>query len=314
MSHLWFPLLLIILAGSPSSLQASALSSFYLFFVVLCKVMFSIQINDICDKKEDDAAGKMRWIGYLPKYWGMIIAIFLVVAGLTIVILASGSMKVILSYTATLLLGLFYSLRPVRFKERGIWGLFVYALAATIIYVLVPWAWFDSSVILLIFLFVTIMSDKWVQLNFHQIVDYNADLKNGTQTFAVRVGLKRTRSILRWASLFASFSMLSVLVYTAFFVIQKKMPQIIILVISTVTVAASGIYVRIQNNTTKSSSELVKELPWIYLGLTYLLFCMLPPIGFFFLALKEPLMWITTILSASSLLGISLHSISYKYR
>jgi 4-hydroxybenzoate polyprenyltransferase len=313
MSHLWFPLLLIILAGSTSSLKASAVSSLYLFFVVLCKVMFSIQINDICDKKEDDAAGKTRWIGYLPKYWGIIISIFLAAAGLTTVTLASGSMKVILSYTATLLLGLLYSLRPVRFKERGIWGLFSYALAATIIYVLVPWTWFDSSWILLIFLFVTVMSDKWVQLNFHQIVDYHADLKNETQTFAVRAGLKRTRSILQSASLFASFSMLSVLIYAMFFVIQEKMLLIIILVMSTATVAASGIYVRILNKKTKSSSDLVKELPWIYLGLTYLLFCVLPPVGFIFLALKEPLMWILVVLSTSSLLGISLHSVSYKY-
>jgi 4-hydroxybenzoate polyprenyltransferase len=275
--------------------------------------MFSIQINDICDKKEDDAAGKMRWIGYLPKYMGIIISILLIMAGLTTVILASGSIKVILSYTATILLGLFYSLRPVRFKERGIWGLFVYALAATIIYVLVPWTWFDSSLILLIFLFSTVMSDKWVQLNFHQIVDYHADLKNGTQTFAVRVGLKRTRSILQLASLFASFSMLSVLVYATFFVIEEKMLQIIILVMSTAIVAVSGIHVKILNKKTKSSSNLIKELPWIYLGLTYLLFCVIPPVGFIFLALKEPLMWIIVVLSALSLLGISLHSISYKY-
>jgi 4-hydroxybenzoate polyprenyltransferase len=275
--------------------------------------MFSIQINDICDKKEDDAAGKMRWIGYLPKYMGIIISILLIMAGLTTVILASGSIKVILSYTATILLGLFYSLRPVRFKERGIWGLFVYALAATIIYVLVPWTWFDSSLILLIFLFSTVMSDKWVQLNFHQIVDYHADLKNGTQTFAVRVGLKRTRSILQLASLFASFSMLSVLVYATFFVIEEKMLQIIILVMSTAIVAVSGIHVKILNKKTKSSSNLIKELPWIYLGLTYLLFCVIPPVGFIFLALKEPLMWIIVVLSALSLLGISLHSIRYKY-
>lgn len=313
MSHLWLPLLLIILSSSVSDLKTNSISALYLFFIVLCKVMFSIQINDICDKKEDDAAGKMRWVGYLPKYMGIIISILLIVTGLSTVILASGSIKVILSYTATILLGLFYSLRPVRFKERGIWGLFVYALAATIIYVLVPWTWFDSNLILLIFLFFTVMSDKWVQLNFHQIVDYHADLKNGTQTYAVRVGLKRTRSILQLASLFASFSILSVLVYATFFVIEEKMLQIIILVMSIATVAASGIHVKILNKKTQNSSDLVKELPWLYLGLTYLLFCVIPPVGFMFLALKEPLMWIIVVLSALSLLGISLHSIRYKY-
>lgn len=313
MSHLWLPLLLILLTHPASDLKLLSISSLYLFFAVFCKVMFSIQVNDICDKKEDDAVGKTRWIGYLPDYMGIIITTLLAMIGLATVIVANGSIKVVLSYSATILLGLFYSLRPVRFKERGIWGLFVYALSATIIYVLVPWTWFESRLIVLILLFSTVMSDKWVQLNFHQIIDYKADLDSGTQTFAVRMGMIRTRSVLRLALVFASFSMLSLLFYATFFVMQEIVHKIIILVISTAIVAASGIYVRIEKKKTRTPSDLIKELSWIYLGFTYLLFNVLPPVGFIYLALKEPFMWILAVISSMTSLGISLHSVRYKY-
>ncbi len=275
--------------------------------------MFSIQVNDLCDQKEDTVAGKKRWIFYVPKYLGIVIPIAWAAAGFTIIILTKRSIPVILSYAATIILGLFYSLQPIRFKERGIWGLIVYALAATLIYVLVPWVWFGSSLVLLIFLFVTVFTDKWVQLHFHQIVDYQADLKNQTQTFAVKVGLERTRKTLRMAALFASLSIVLLIIYIIFFLIPETLPKITVTATVTVIVAASGIYARILKKKIKHVSDLVKELPWIYLGLTYLVFCVLPPACFTYLAFKEPLMGILAALSALSLLSISWHSIRYKY-
>ena len=313
MSHIWLALVLIILSSPTPDLKADFHKSLYVLFVVLCKVMFSIQVNDLSDRGEDDAAGKKRWIFYLPKYMGISIPIVLITAGLAVTILASGSIKVILLYIAAILLGLAYSLRPVRFKEHGLWGLFVYSLAAAIIYVLVPWAWFEASLTLLLCLFIAVFSDKWVQIHFHQIVDCQSDLKNGTQTYAVRAGLERTRKSLRFVSLIASFSIIGLLVYVTLFAKQEIQLKTIILAVSTVVVASSGIYVKISKQKIENESYLVKELSWIYLGLTYLAFCVLPPVGFIFFALKEPLMWILVTLSTLSLLGISWHSFRYRY-
>lgn len=313
MSHLWLSLVLILLSRSTPDLKADFTASLYLFVVVLCKVMFSLQINDICDRKEDNAEGKKRWINMLPKSIGVLISTIFIAIGFTIVILASGSIKVIAAYTATTLLGLFYSLKPIRFKERGILGIFVYALTATTIYVLVPWTWLNSSLILLFILFIAVMSDKWVQLHFHQIIDYQADYKNGIRTYAVRLGLKRTRSSLQAASFFASLSLVILLIYIVFFMNHVIPLKMIIVAVSTSVVAAAGAYVKNLKKKKRSVTDLVRELPGIYLGLTYLLFYVLPPIGFFFLALKEPLIWVLVILSAFALFGQSFHSIRYKY-
>jgi hypothetical protein len=312
-SHLWLPLATILLSGSVSDLEAGFYGSIGLFFVVLFKVMFSIQVNDLCDRREDKAVGKERWISHLPLPLGVFISTALAAAGFTIIIFASGSIPVALSYTASILFGLFYSLPPGRFKERGIWGLIVYALAATTIYVLVPWVWFESSLVVLGLLFLTVFLDKWVQVHFHQVVDYQADLKNRTQTYAVKVGLARTRKTLRMASLFASFSMGCLLVYIIFFVMPSTFQKIAILGFGTAIIAGSGLYVRTAKKKAARTSDLARELSWMYLGLTYFVFGVFPPVGFLLLAFKEPLLGIPAALSALSLLGLSWHSIRYKY-
>ncbi|MBN1221956.1 MAG: UbiA family prenyltransferase [Candidatus Aminicenantes bacterium] len=313
MAHLWLSVAAILLSDSHIDLKTGFYGSIFLFFIVLCKVMFSIQVNDLCDQKEDTTAGKKRWIFYVPKSLGIAITMAWAAAGFAIIILTRGSVPVILSYATTILFGLFYSLPPVRFKERGIWGLIVYALAATIIYVLVPWAWFESSLVLLIFLLFTVFTDKWVQLHFHQVVDYQADLKNETQTYAVKKGPEQTRKTLRIASSSASFSMVGLLGYIIFFTQQEALLKMILGASVISVVAASGIYIRMAKKKSKHVSELIRELPWTYLGLTYLVFSVLPPVGFVCLAMKESLMWIIAALSSLSLLGISLHSLKYKY-
>src|SRR4030065_1508910 len=65
-SHLWLPLATIFLSGSVSDLEAGFYGSIGLFFVVLFRVMFSIQVNDLCDRREDKAVGKERGISHLP--------------------------------------------------------------------------------------------------------------------------------------------------------------------------------------------------------------------------------------------------------
>lgn len=284
-------------------------SALYLSFAVLCKVMFSIHINDLSDREEDDAAGKKRWILTLPRSMGIFLSILVIAAGIIVVILASGSILVITPYTATILLALAYSLKPLRFKERGISGIIVYAAAATVIYVIVPWTWFGSNPSLLLFLILVVFSDKWVQLHFHQIVDYNVDLKTGTQTYAVRVGLERARATLQIAALAASLLMIGLLSFFLFFLQHGSSIRVVILAIATSIIATSGIFARKKKNW----SILIQELPWIYLGLTYLTFCLLPPIILAYSALREPLIWILVILSILSFLGISRHSIKYKY-
>jgi 1,4-dihydroxy-2-naphthoate octaprenyltransferase len=276
--------------------------------------MFSIQVNDLCDRREDRAAGKQRWIALLPEGLGVLVCILTIFVGSLTVVVASRSLSVISAYAATILLALFYSARPVRFKQRGILGPIVYAASATIVFVLVPWTWLSSNTLLLGFLCIAVGSDKWIQLHFHQVLDFQADRRSGTRTFAVRIGLEKARLTLRAAASLASLCLLSLLAYTLIVLKPHAMRQILVVLASVAVVAACAAYVRVGRRRPRGATALVGELPWIYLALTYLLFCALPPLAFLLLALDEPLIWPLVVLSGLSSVGLSLQLLRYEYR
>ena len=275
--------------------------------------MACTMVNDIYDVKEDSASGKDRWISNLPRSHGTLIVIIVLIMGLLSIISAKPEPGIIISYVAAIFLGSFYSIEPVRFKERGILGLFAYSLSVAIIYVLVPWILFKSGIILLSLIFPAVMLDKWVNLHFHQIVDYRGDLNAGIGTYAVRVGIERTRRSLRLVSFLASLSMIIAIVFILLLFKREIIWWTTIMFISIVVVASTGIYIKIQKEGPGDISDLVRKLPWLYLGLTYLLLRILPPVIFTYLALREAVIWILVIISILSLIGESLYMIRYKY-
>jgi hypothetical protein len=305
---------LLLLFDSTTDPKTALDRSFFLILAVLCKVQFSILINDLSDRRSDSAVGKKRWIGLLPGPVGYAIVFSFLAAGLAAVFLGGGSLRTTVAYTASVFLGLFYSLRPLRFKERGIAGLVVYMLSAMIIYVLVPWTWFEAELWPLIFLSAAVGSDKWIQIHFHQVVDYPADLKNGTRTYAVQAGLDRARSALRQAARITSLCLLS-LTASIIVLASRALIQAIVLLTLAAAVAVSKIYTdRIKNHPFQRSSALVRELPWIYLGLSFLVFYVLPPVLFFYSARQEPRIWILVVFSLFFLVGMSRQSLRYQYR
>ena len=220
-SSLWLPLALIIQSGSMNDLRACFNTSLYLIVAIIFWGTACILVNDLSDRKKDHAAGKKRWICQLSNTNGVSIIIILIGIGLLSIISASGSSEVILSYAAAIAVGFLYSLKPVRFKDRGLAGIFAYALSASLAYVLVPWMRFDPGSTVLVLLFSAVLLDKWVNLHFHQVVDYQADFNRKNRTYAVRVGLEHTRSSLQFASLFASLSFISALASVILSVKQK---------------------------------------------------------------------------------------------
>ena len=312
MSHLWLPLAVLFFPVPTTGLKTALNLSLPLILAVFCKVQFSILINDLGDRRTDLAAGKKRWITFLAKPVGYMIVMLFLAAGLVAVLLGRGSLLTILAYAASVLLGLSYSLRPLRFKERGALGLLAYMLSALLIYVLVPWTWFDAGLGQLIFLAAAVGSDKWIQIHFHQVVDYPADLKSGTQTYVVQAGPERARVSLKTAAFIAAFCLLSLTAYVIY-VADNARIQVILLILGSATLIAAKIYTaRSTRPQSPSSSALTEELPWTYLGLTYLVFFALPPVLFFFLALKETWIWILVLFSLFSAAGTSWQSLRYQ--
>ncbi len=312
-STLWLPLALFMWSNSINDLRSGFILSLYLMVAVQCWGMACTMVNDLSDIKEDSAAGKDRWISHISARCGRLIVIVIFVIGLLSIIFAKGDIGTIISYMAACVSGSLYSMEPIRFKESGVFGLLSYSLSVALIYVLVPWMLFKSGIILLSMLFLTVMLDKWVNLHFHQVVDYQGDLQMGIETYAVRVGLEQTRQSLRIVSGLASLAMITVIVYIILLFNQEGAWAVLIVLTSIAVVAAVGIYIRYLKERSCNIPDLIKELSWIYLGLTYLLFRILPPFMLVYLAMIEPVMWILVTLGCINLLGESLYAFRYEY-
>lgn len=311
MSQVWLPLSLILVSGTRLNPRAQFCASLYLLYAVLSKGLASILINDLTDREIDERAGKERWITFLPSPAGTMIPVFLLASGFFALIKAGGNIPVLASYTATVLLGILYSLRPVRFKERGLWGILAYSLSAAILHALVPWTLFRPAFLLLPLLFSVVIGEKLAQILFHQIVDFDSDSAGNVKSFAVTAGRVKADRTLRSVLNIAIVADLVLLFYIFYEI--KDHPQFFSLIglACFLGVSASCIYVRIISKKYKTSTELTEMLPWIYLGLSFVLFYLLPTLLLILLALPEPGMWVLVTLSALSLLGASINFFFY---
>ncbi|MBU0962449.1 MAG: UbiA family prenyltransferase [Nanoarchaeota archaeon] len=105
----------------------------------------------------------------------------------------------------------FYSLRPLRFKERGFIGVVIGSimqralpfLTLIFIYDIIIWSW-------LLFVTFILFVHGLLALTAHQILDYKNDIISKTKTFVVKIGLKKTRKL---------FICLTVLLYISLFLI-----------------------------------------------------------------------------------------------
>lgn len=309
-NHLWLPLAVLLtvsISGGGSLLLAFCLR---VFLAVVCWSLASILLNDLTDYPEDLAAGKRRWIYRRSKGTGVLIVVLLI--GIGALALLSGSTKsgALLAYGGAVALGALYSIRPLRFKERGFGGLLAYSLSATLAFVFIPWAGLGAKLTPLLILAPAVFLDKWVNLHFHQVVDYEADRRSGTRTYAVRAGRENARRGLKWAARLASLSLLAVIAYT---VLMLPRWQMVVLPATAGIVLAAAVHAQVARRRPGRVSALESELSWPYLGLTYAAFRLLPLILLLRIALRDSTMWLVALAAGSLILIESVYSINYRY-
>jgi 4-hydroxybenzoate polyprenyltransferase len=96
-------------------------------------------------------------------------------------------------------LATFYSIKPIRLKEKGKLGLISVVIAQRVLPILIVFAafkhyeWIDVVTITVYILFRGLSSD----LN-HQLEDYQRDVGTGTNTYSVRTGITKARKIFRF--------------------------------------------------------------------------------------------------------------------
>jgi 4-hydroxybenzoate polyprenyltransferase len=306
---LWLPMAVYVSFFKPEEDQDMVLIFLLLFLSIGCWALGNILANDLCDSQIDLEAGKKRWICALHPQIGAAVVALIIAAGFGIQIFG-GSWPAVGTYFGATAFGLGYSLNPFRFKERGAWGVLAYSLACALAYVLVPYFWMKPESIWLVILFPVVLLDKWVNLHFHHILDYDADSHRGIDTLAVRSGQTRSRKWLKNLSLLSSILFVSV-----FVLIARQFPGWFVLIcgLGAGVLVAAYVFVRVSKSRPSNSSSLVEELPWSYLGLTLALFRLLPVMLFLRLALIDDRMWIPCVV-ASAFLGLeSFYNLCYRY-
>ena len=304
---LWLPLATILSLGPvqpPLWVPCAAL-----FAAAACRRIAGTLANDLADRADDQSAGKTRWGQTLSLSTGAVVCGAVLGAGVLALALAHATLASVAAYLAAVALVLGYSVRPVRFKERGVLGPLTFALSCVFLYVVTPWVWLRGGAVCLALMGAAMFLDKWVNLHFHQVVDYEADSRQGRGTYAVRAGIERARRTLAWAAGLASLAMAALLIWLA----VELLPVWATLVAGAL-VLSSGVYARLARRNAHRATVLVRELPWHYLALTYTVFRILPPILFAQLALHEPMLWIVAAATGLVLVGDSWNFIRYRYR
>lgn len=306
---LWLPLAVYLSLIKPEKGQEAILLFFLIFLSSACWALGNILANDLCDLQADFEAGKKRWICALRPQAGRVVVSLFFAAGLGIQFL-EGSWQSPCVYAGAMALGLGYSIRPFRFKEHNAWGVLAYSLACALAYASVPYIWTRPDLIWLVILFPVVMLDKWINLHFHQILDYDADSSRGVNTLAVRLGQAGAR---KWLAIISGLS--SILFVFAFLFIARQFAGWVVAmgVLGGAVLTVVYLFARVSKLRSYVASSLVQELPWFYLGATLALFRLLPAILFFRLAVLDDRMWIAFAVVVM-LLGLeSLYSLLYQY-
>lgn len=190
-------------AGAHLSLNTGILS---LVFGLLGMSCWSA--NEIADRHYD-ARGrtKCKWglyvsggtavlmCGLLSVRAAAVYVVVLAVAGLAIATLLGGACWVLCALF--LIIGMAYSLRPVRLKDRGVVGLGAVAVAYGIVAFMAGWVVGGQSLRMGALLFATVLSVAFFGFEgIAHLLDHNQDERNGEQTFAVSLGCDKARHVL----------------------------------------------------------------------------------------------------------------------
>lgn len=152
----------------------------YLFFFY----SFGYAINDYSDRAADKMIGKQNIMGALSEVQCVLILVFLVSGALPLAIISKNR-----SIYAVLLWvyfwGAAYSIRPFRFKERGVSGLIVCTLAQRT-FPMLPLLSISTKMLKYVVVWGTIGALVGLRyILIHQVIDLENDRKTGTATFAL---------------------------------------------------------------------------------------------------------------------------------
>jgi len=172
-----------------------------LIFIVLSifSTTYGYLINDLADKKLDEQHGKENTFKQDRNLKAVLIVLLFFIISILFALPFRLNPYFTKLYILWLFISTFYSLPPLRFKERGKMGLLLVVLAQRVIPILLLFAalnfWQLPEIIIIsvYILFRGLSSD----IN-HQLSDYENDLRTGTKTSAVELGKDRLEKVFQY--------------------------------------------------------------------------------------------------------------------
>ncbi|GEM_PF-1600432 len=185
-------------ALSRRALDLSAISEMAsLLLLFCCLAAFGHMVNSLSDQEIDRAAGKhCPLAAFSPRVVLLLVAAPAVLGLAVAAFLYAHRPDVLLLLVVSFAAGTFYSLPPLRLKERGCWGLFTAAIAQRTLPAMIAfqamnaWDWTAASFCAL---------STLIGLNgifWHQLLDQKNDKANGVRTFVVDHGETFARLLL----------------------------------------------------------------------------------------------------------------------
>ncbi|MEE1086812.1 MAG: UbiA family prenyltransferase [Schaedlerella sp.] len=158
---------------------------FFSYFLYLAAFLaFSYLINDYSDMDIDRKAGKKKVILHVPKW--MVVASMtglILVGNLPLLVLVDWNTICILLSIVIYFLGAAYSVKGLRFKEKGAIGLVECSIAQKCVPVLLVPFLVEVETVLFVIWMVLLFVDGMRYIIIHQVIDLENDLKTGVKTY-----------------------------------------------------------------------------------------------------------------------------------
>jgi 4-hydroxybenzoate polyprenyltransferase len=172
---------------------------FFLFFLFsMFSTTYGYLVNDLSDRDLDRSHKKANTFEDDSSLKAALIVIFSLILSLVFASNFWGRQGFFPLWLGWFLITTFYSLRPIRLKERGKVGLAFVVVAQRVLPTLIAFAAFDHWDASTVLVFTLYMCFRGLSSDVnHQLEDYRKDSMTGTGTYAVKSGFETTRKLFR---------------------------------------------------------------------------------------------------------------------
>ncbi len=184
----------------------------FLFFSIF-STTYGYLVNDFADKDLDKLHNKSNTFSADSKKTAIVVVLIALSISILFSIPFIKNDFFLILWLTWLLLATFYSLPPLRFKEKGKLGLILVVFAQRVLPILILFAAFQFDRLLdILFIMNLILFRGFASDIYHQLEDFENDLITGTQTSAVEFGKSKLESIFRFVLEYEKIALLIVLV------------------------------------------------------------------------------------------------------